>query len=220
MVVIVWAVSAVVASAAVERTGTRADAAIAKAGLVKKSDFPAGWDETPASTSSATPDFGTARSCARLQAAVDKTARLQRATARSSQFRQDDSVGLGDGVTVYRRGADAGAALGVWKRSDVGACLTKAAAAAVTKRPGGTYSWSLGEFSVPPVGDDSTGYQLVETASSRQGQSGTVTVDTQVVRVGRAELIFYFIGDASAALDNQAVVQNAVNRVRTAEASA
>ena len=209
------------AGATVRTAGARSDSAIVTAGLLTISDFPPGWKESPSSSSSSSIDFSKyGKACARLQGDVNKVEKLRTAHGTSNDFQQDDAQEINNSVSVYRTAAGTSAALALLKRPAVVPCLARAVAAAAKKaEPAGvTNSTTFARLSVPEVGDDSIGYEIALTASG-QGQTATVYVDFQLVRVGRAGLTFSFQGpDTSVLSSYQPLVQSVVQRVRTAEA--
>jgi len=216
--------------AAVVASSTAADAAsvqprdraMLNAALLRDDDLPPNWSDSPNTSSSSTPNlskFG--NQCAQLQRAADRAQHHQVVHGKSSDFKQRDAGSISNGASVFRTAAEARSALTVLARPAVGPCLEKAITETVTKSaaaPGLKYSAVIAELALPPVGDAATAYELVVTGQGK-GLAVKLSLDLQLVQVGRVGLTFAFEGPTPLAVNQQPLVHTVVDRIRAAQAS-
>jgi len=188
---------------------------IVAAGLLRKADFPPGWQQGKGGGS---PDFAKLGApCRPLVRTLNR--RVDHAS--SPAFTMGSSERASNTAVLYLRPAGAVALFAALQDPLTTACYRRSATVSVAKTAATSkvplQVVSVGPVSVTPAGDQSLGYEAVVHASAG-GQTATIYEDAVFVRVGRTALAFDFV-DANtppgATFDPQ--LQAVVARVEAAE---
>jgi len=189
--------------------------AIVVSGLLRRADFPAGWQTTSRGSS---PDYSKLGApCRPLVRALNE--RVDRAT--SNGFIHNDAERANNTAVLFASPTQAATLFATLPRPVTLACYQRAAnvsaAQSAAKSKVAFQVASVGPISVAPAGDQSLGYEAVVRATSA-GQSQLLYEDAVFVRVGRTAIAFTFVNTDSSpngAFGPQ--IQAVVGRVQAAE---
>ena len=188
---------------------------IVAAGLLRRADFPAGWQVTKGSSS---PNFARLGApCRPLVAALNR--RIDKAS--SAGFLQGSTERASNTAVLYLRPAGAVALVAALQNPVTTACYRRSAAVSVAQTAARSKVTlqvvSVAPVTVAPAGDQSLGYEAVVRATSG-GQTEMIYEDAVFVRVGRTVLSFDFVNTASSPNGTFGPqIQAVVGRVEAAE---
>jgi len=189
--------------------------AIVISGLLRRTDFPAGWQTTSRASS---PDFAKLGvACRPLVAALNQ--RVDRAT--SNGFIQDGAQRADNTVVLFPTPTDAEALFAALQRPVTLACYRRAAQVSVAQSSAkSTVRFrvvSIAPISVAPAGAESLGLEATVRAT-KAGQSQLLYEDAVFVRVGRAATSFDFVDTAASPNGSfTPQIQAVVGRIQAAE---
>jgi hypothetical protein len=188
---------------------------IVVSGLLRRADFPAGWQVTKGSSSPNFAKLGVP--CRPLVRALNR--RVDKAS--SPGFLQGNTERASNTAVLYEQAAGAVALVAALQNPVTTACYRRSAAVSVAQTAARSkvklQVVSVAPVSVAAAGDQSLGYEAVVRASSG-GQTEMIYEDAVFVRVGRAVLSFDFVNTGSspsAAFGPQ--IQAVIGRVEAAE---
>ncbi len=190
---------------------------IVAAGVLRKADFPPGWQQGKGGGS---PDFAKLGApCRPLVLTLNR--RIDRAS--SPAFTMGNSERASNTAVLYLRPAGAVALFAVLQDPLTTACYQRSATVSVAKTAATSKVQlqvvSVAPVSVAPAGDQSLGYEAVVHASAG-GQTETIYEDAVFVRVARTTLAFDFVNTNTppgATFNPQ--IQAVVSRVEAAESA-
>jgi len=190
--------------------------AILAAGLLRRSDFPAGWATGPSGGQVNFARLGP--TCRPLAVALSRRIGRQQSLGfedRATGDRADDTV------VLYETPAGTTALFDTVAAPSTLACYQRSARLALAKQGGkGTLRLtveSVAPASVAPAGDQSLSYEATVHATA-SGQTATVYEQAVFVRVGRAAVSFTFVTDQpSAAAGFTPQIDAVVARLQAAE---
>ena len=198
---LVWAVvlatvgACLVAPAASAKVN-KADVAIQKQVVLRKSDLPAGWKSSPNEPSATLPALP---SCAGLRQANDA---LDPIATNSPEFWKSELTRAENGVVVLSTAKQAKSWLDPYREPDAATCL-EAVVKDAFAQPGiqGARVYVAPVDDTPRGADDAVGFEVeitVTTAPTAQASAQTAVIiyDVLVARVGRALANFTFMNPA------------------------
>jgi len=210
----VWTSTEAVAASL--RSSDSGDPALARRAALNVSDLPAGWREKKHNTAgekkgdAVRNGIRECRSYQEIRKLAKKSPLVNRDFAKSSSSEIDSTVAVLPTDQQARR------VLSASRDRDVAACIEKslkkllADELIASQGRGGTVTaLDVGALSVEPVGDETTGYEVVATLSA-QGLSPKLYLDVEFVRVGRAVAYFVFTDLLSPLTDGRDSAVNAV----------
>jgi hypothetical protein len=216
-VVVALLAAVVVAPAATAVPGAYAadknsDSAIAKAGLLQSTDFPAGW--TQAKHKDPTPT-----GIASCKAIEQVQARGKKYRAQSADFgRGQDDLAL-NAVYVYPTAAQAKAYLRPFEATNAPTCLEQRVRKAVKNVPGATVQvQKLDLSSALQSGtiDDAVGYGFAVGAPDQNGTPQQLDLVGIVVRIGRAAVNFSTQSNGQVLPETDALINASLSRLEQA----
>ena len=186
--------------------------AILSAGVLTRADLPVGWK------SSQQADFGSSAlhgigACRQLVATIT-AARRDAAHRLSRRFADDASphmlTSAENRVYLFKNPATASTSLDAYRAPSVATCLSVSA----RKEAGSGSRASVGP--VPNMGDvrgDLVGYEAQVRGIDNAGAPVNATLDSVVVRVGRAYVAFDFANEGAQLPQAPTIVRAVINRV-------
>jgi hypothetical protein len=181
----------VLASAAVAKVN-KADVAIQRQAVLRKSDLPAGWKSSADQPSSSLPSLP---ACRGLQAVNEA---LEPLATDSPEFWKSDVVRVENSVVVLASPKQAKGWLAPYREPDATTCFEAVMKDAFT-RPGiqGARVYVAPMDDTPRAADDAVGFEIQITATAaataqQPAQTVVVIYDVVVARVGRALANFTF----------------------------
>jgi hypothetical protein len=218
---VVWVVvlATVVMALATPAAGAKvnkADVAIQKQVVLRKSDLPAGWKSSPDPESTPLP---TLPACAGLQAVNDA---LDPMATDSLDFWKSDLTRAHNSVVVLANTKQAKGWLDPYREPDAATCLETVVKEAFA-RPGiqGVRVYVAPVDDTPRGADDAVGFEVevtATTAPSAQQASQTVVIvyDMLVARVGRALTNFEFMNPTDPLPEQGELVDAVIGRLEDA----
>jgi len=190
---------------------------IEKRAVLKRADFPAGWDS---SARRAPEDSGIAV-CAGLD---DVNRALAPLSTRSPNFTRSDTdnVLVNNAVVVLKTTKEAKGYLDPYRDPDAVRCIETLTETSLT---GGGFSgvrvYVTPSDDVPPGADDATGFdvQITVTSAATAGQPAQTAVlyqDLVIVRIGRALANFGFLNPGKSLPERGELVDTVVGRLQDA----
>ena len=204
-------------AAAAAAKPTKADVAIQKQTVLRKSDLPAGWKSSPSQPSSTLPSLP---ACAGLQGVNDA---LDPIASNSPEFWKSDFVRAQNGVVVLVSTKQAKGYLAPYREPDAATCLESVVKDAVTQ-PGiqnvRVYVTPIDD--TPRGADDAVGFDVEITATStptaqRPAQTVVIVYDVLVARVGRALTNFTFMNLTDPLPEQGELVDAVIGRLQDAD---
>ena len=181
------------------------DAAIAKQGVLRLSDFPAGWQQKKHKDSKPS---GIA-ACKGTEAVV---ARNKRYRAQSPDFSQGDLASAENSVYVFPREAQAIAFLKPYQAAVAATCLQKGTEKALKKASPTVQVVPLDVRSAIPGADDGVGY-LVKVTVPGQTQPTQLFLAAVAVRIGRSVTGFTTADQGQPLNETDSLISASLNRL-------
>jgi hypothetical protein len=213
--VLAAAVVALLAPAAAAKLN-KADVAVQKQAVLRKSDLPAGWKASPDPETTPLP---TLPACAGLQAVNDA---LDPIATDSLDFWKSDLTRAHNSVVVLATTKQAKTWLAPYREPDAATCLETVVKEAFT-RDGiqGVRVYVAPVDDIPRGSDDAVGFEVeitATTAPSAQQASQTVVIvyDVLVARVGRALTNFEFMNPTDPLPEQGELVDAVIGRLQDA----
>ena len=204
------------AALAVVAKPTKADVAVQKQSVLRKSDLPAGWKSSPDQPSSSLPSLP---ECARLQQVNDT---LEPLATDSLEFWKSELTRVENSVVVLPNAKQAKGWLAPYREPDAAACLEAVMKEAFT-RPGiqGVRVYVAPIDDAPRGADDAAGFEVEITATSaptaqQPAQTVVVIYDVLVARVGRALTNFTFMNITDPLPEQGELVDAVIGRLQDA----
>jgi hypothetical protein len=205
------------ASAKVDKPDVaKADVAIQKQVVLRRSDLPAGWKSSPDQPSAALPADP---SCAGLQRANDA---LDPIATNSPEFWKSDLTRVESGVAVLPTAKQAKGWMATYHDADAVTCLEAVVKEAFTQ-PGiqGVRVYAAPVDDTPRGADDAVGFEVeisVTTTPTAQASAETVVIiyDLLVARVGRALANFTFMNPRDPLPEQGELVDAVIGRLEDA----
>ena len=218
-VAVLVAVSATVAAAAPARAAskpTKADLAIQKQTVLRKSDLPAGWKSSPDEPPATLPEVP---ACVGLQTANDA---LDPLATNSPEFWKSDLTRASNAVVVLPNAKQAKGWLGPYRDPDASTCLEEVVKKAFT-RTGiqGVRVYVAPIDDTPRGADDAAGFEIQITATTsptpqQPSQTVVIVYDVLVARVGRALANFTFMNPTDPLPEQGELVDAVIGRLQDA----
>jgi hypothetical protein len=193
---------------------SKADVAIQKQTVLRKSDLAAGWKSSPASPSASLPALP---ACSGLQAANDA---LDPIATNSPQFWKSDFTRAQNGVVVLASAKQAKGWLDPYREPDAATCLESVVKEAFTQ-PGiqGVRVYVAPIDDTPRGADDAVGFEIEITATSaptaqQASQTVVIVYDVLVARVGRALTNFTFMNPTDPLQEQGELVDAVIGRLQ------
>ena len=204
------------AASAVAAKPTKADVAIQKQTVLRKSDLAAGWKSSPSQPSASLPSLP---ACSRLQGVNDA---LDPIASNSPEFWKSDFVRAQNGVVVLANAKLAKGYLAPYREPDAATCLETVVKDAFTQ-PGiqGARVYVTPIDSTPRGADDAVGFEVEITATStptaqQPSQIVVIVYDVLVARVGRALTNFTFMNVTDPLPEQDELVDAVIGRLEDA----
>jgi hypothetical protein len=204
------------AVAAAAAKPSKADLAIQKQAVLRRSDLPAGWKSSPDQSSSS---FPTLPACAGLQQVNDA---LEPVATDSPEFWKSDIVRIENSVVVLASTKQAKGWLTPYREPDAAACLEEAMKDAFTQ-PGiqGVRVYVAPIDDAPRGADEAAGFEIEITATSapsaqQPAQTAVIVYDVLVARVGRALTNFAFANLTNPLPEQGELVDAVIGRLQDA----
>jgi hypothetical protein len=195
----------------------KADVAIQKQTVLRKSDLAAGWKSSPSQPSSTLPSLPACAGLQGVNVALDPIA------TNSPAFWKSEFVRAQNGVVVLASTKQAKGYLGPYREPDAATCLESVVKDAFT-RPGienvRVYVTPIDD--TPRGADDAVGFEVAITAASTptaQQTARTVVIvyDVLVARVGRALTNFTFMNLTDPLPEQGELVDAVIGRLQDAD---
>ncbi len=195
---------------------SKADVAVQKQTVLRRSDLPAGWKSSPDESPSTLPGLP---ACARLQQANDA---LDPIATNSPDFWKSDLTRADNAVVVLASSKQAKGWLGPYREPDAATCLE-----AVVKEAFMTGYQAVRVYVAPiddtPRGaDDAVGFEVEITATSvpsaqEPAQTVVIVYDVLIARVGRALANFTFMNQTDPLPEQGELVDAVIGRLQDAD---
>jgi len=212
----VAALASVTPAAAVSKP-SKADIAIQKQTVLRRSDLPAGWTSSPDQPQSTLPALP---ACTDLQAVNDA---LDPIATDSPDFWKSDLVRAHNGVVVLANPKQAKGYLATYREPDAATCLEAVAKDAFTQ-PGiqGVRVYVTPIDDRPRGADDAVGFEVEITATTtptapQPAQTVVIVYDVMVARVGRALTNFAFMNPTDPLPEESELVDAVIGRLQDAK---
>ena len=180
LLAVVAVAPAATAAPGVPATGKSSDAAIARAGLLRLSDFPSGWKQTRHKDSKPT-------GLASCKGTEQVTANNKKYRAQSPDFNQGATMYAENSVYVFPKESQATAFLEPYQAAAAGTCLQQGTQRALKKIKGATVQvqpLDLSSALQSGTVDDAVGYEVLATVpgSTQPAQLYLVAIATRIGR--------------------------------------
>jgi hypothetical protein len=204
------------AASAVATKPTKADVAIQKQTVLRKSDLAAGWRSSPSQPAATLPSLP---ACSGLQGVNDA---LDPIASNSLEFWKSDFVRAQNGVAVLVNTKQAKGYLAPYREPDAATCLEAVVKDAFTK-PGiqAVRVYVTPNDYTPRGADEAVAFEVEITATStpaaqQSAQTVVIVYDVLVARVGRALANFTFMNLTDPLPDQGELVDAVIGRLQDA----
>jgi hypothetical protein len=195
---------------------SKADVAVQKQTVLRRSDLPAGWKSSPDESSSALP---TLPACAGLQDANDA---LDPIATNSPDFWKADLTRADNAVVVLASTKLAKGWLAPYREPDAATCLEAVVKEAFATGFQGVRVYVAPIDDTPRGADDAVGFEVEITATSvpsaqQPAQTIVIVYDVLIARVGRALANFTFMNPTDPLPEQGELVDAVIGRLQDAD---